>query len=908
MKPSVRLLSSLTTASLFAYPLWAAAPGFVWLEAEDFAEKGDWCVDTQFTHKMGSAYLICPGIDKPTAHPAVATVAVPEAGDWTVWARTKDWLPEFSPGKFALVVNGKESSVLGASRRDGWHWEKVGVFTLAAGDCKVSLKDLSGAYARCDAIVFSRDAAYCPPDEATALEKERARLGGQSLDVAEAGSFDVVVVGAGPGGMGASLGAVRNGAKVALVFDRPVAGGNASTECGIGFDGASLGKQNARESGVVEEIRLTTAYRKSNYTAAFEEMAAKSPALALFRNERVLRVEKDGATMTAVVSRNTLTGKWSRWRGKFFVDSTGDGWLAHFAGARTMYGREAGDEYDEQWIAPKVADKLTMSGKLSWWGGYATKSPVRYETPVWARVMPKGFDRRVTGPGAPWWLETSGKFDDIDDPERARDQMIRIDFGYWGWLKNEWEKRETVANWQIAPPRPFNGRREGMRILGDYVLTANDCREGRLFDDRVSYGGWSLDTHDPLGMDNPHGDGWWHPHSGVPIYSVPYRSLYSTDLSNLFIGSRCQSMTHIALGSMRVQGTQMAAGQAAGTAAALCLRYGTDARGLGRSHIRALQRQLQKDDQYIPNLPNDDPLDLARTAKASASGRSVVMTTSYGRDDRKLRRPDDDAHALSQPRAASFRRGTIERLEGVECLLANGLGLDVSVKATLFGVEAADQAPETGVKLGECTAKVPANKTSLVPFRLAKPIAINCNFVWIVLSKATGVSWLLRDGTIAAGGRAWKGGQWVLVAGQQYSFVTLPNLCDFLDAKPAYVIDGVARPIGPCTHAWVSSPEEPLPQALTLTLEKPADVREVRLTFDSNLTPARVKAMPAELVKGYVVEACVGDTWRKVAEEKENFLRHRVHAFPAVTASAVRVTVTSTWGDPSARIFEIRIY
>ena len=724
--------------------------GDLWIETESFVDYGSWEVDTQFTHKTGSAYLICPGADRPTAKPARTEVTIPRAGTWRAWARTKDWLPEFSPGTFALEVNGRRGATLGASKK-GWSWENAGDFELAAGTAELALRDLSGAYARCDAILLTTDLAYVPSNEDHGRAGARpSPRGDDALAVADGGEYDVVVVGAGPGGMGASLGAARNGARVALVFDRPVPGGNASNECGIGFDGASLGKKNARETGVVEEIRLTKVYRGRGYTAAFEEMARKSPGLALFRNERVMRVEKDGARIVAVVSRNTLTGRWTRWRGRIFVDSTGDGWIGHFAGARTMYGREAGSEFGEEWIAPKVADRLTMSGTLTTGLSRRTDSEQPYETPVWARVMPKGFDRKVPGLGRPWWLEAPGRIDDLEDPEAARDHLIRICFGYWGYVRNEWPDgpAHKVQLYAFVPPSIFNGRREGMRIVGDYVLTANDCRDARMFSDRVTYGGWSLDTHDPLGMDNPHGDGWWHPHMGVPIYSVPFRSLYSADVPNLLIGSRCQSMTHIALGSMRVQGTQMAAGQAAGTAAALCARYGLMPRELGQSRISELQQLLLKDDHYIPELANGDTRDHARSARVSA--------------------------------------------------------------------------------------------TSGMP-----------------------------DG----------------------------------------IIDGIARQLGDCVHGWVSDRSQPLPQAVRLDFPKPVNAHEVRLTFDTDLTPMRVKVrMPKRLAKAYRVEGLAGGTWRTLAEEQENFLRHRVHPFPEMEITALRVTVEATWGDPSARLFEVRVY
>lgn len=900
----IKIIGTFVLAGLVAV---AASGATVWIEAEDFAEKGDWKVDTQFTHTMGSAYLLCPGRNRPTERPATTTVTVPEAGAWTAWVRTRDWLPEFSPGKFALVVDGCESSVLGASKRSDWRWEKAGVFTLKAGPCALALKDLSGAYARCDAVVLTTDGGFAPPEDAAALERERARLSGKSLDVREGGTFDVVVVGSGPGGMGASLGAARNGARVALVFDRPVAGGNASTECGIGFDGASLGHPNARESGVVEEIRLTKVYRQTSQTAAFEEMAGKTPSLGLFRNERVLRVEKEGPAIAAVLSRNTLTGAWTRWRGRFFVDSTGDGWVAHFAGARTMYGREAGAEYGEEWIAPKVADRLTMSGKVSWGGGWDTKRPVAYETPVWARVMPKGFDRKVLTPDAPWWLEAPGRFDDLDDPETARDHMIRIDFAYWGWLKNEWAKKDTIANWQMIVPSGFNGRREGMRVVGDYILTANDCRAGRMFDDRVSYGGWSLDTHDPLGMDNPHGDGWWHPHMGVPIYSVPYRSLYSADIPNLFLGSRCESMTHIALGSMRVQGTQMAVGQAVGTAAALCLKYGLDARGLGKSRIAELQQQLLKDDQYIPNLRNADPLDLARTATARATS---CANGDLQEDDGALRAATGAAHEIHLARGVSFLWNTTNLLAGVKCVLESGLDREVELKARFIGVESASASPDGGVVLADCTGVVPPKSRGLVPFRLSAPIAVAKPFVWVVLSPCPGVTWRLRGQVRGVGVRAWRQGDaWQVVPGQQYALETDPVRHEAVDTSPECVLDGVARPVDGCVHGWVSSSSSPLPQALTLTFEKPVSVGEVRLAFDSDLTPMRVKGrMPPKLVKTYVLEGLVDGRWVSLAEERENFLRHRVHRFPARNLTALRVRVDATWGDPSARIFEIRAY
>ena len=152
-----------------------AVEGFLWLEAESFADYGEWRLDTQFTHKMGSAYLLAAGVLKPIK-PATTSVSFPKAGVWRAWARTKDWLPEYHPGKFRLSVAGKPGRELGASGKDGWRWELAGEWELPAGETKVALEDLTGAFARCDALLFTQDAAYVPPDDAAACAAARGRF------------------------------------------------------------------------------------------------------------------------------------------------------------------------------------------------------------------------------------------------------------------------------------------------------------------------------------------------------------------------------------------------------------------------------------------------------------------------------------------------------------------------------------------------------------------------------------------------------------------------------------------------------------------------------------------------------------------------------------------------------------
>ena len=759
-----------------------AVKGFLWLEAENFSDYGEWRLDTQFTHKMGSAYLVAAGVLKPLK-PATTRVDFPKGGVWRAWARTKDWLPEYHPGKFKVSVAGKPGRELGASGKDGWRWELAGEWELPAGETDVALVDLTGAFARCDALLFTQDAAYVPPDGAAECAAARLRFTGADAErVADSGEYDLVVVGAGPGGLGAAIAAARHGARVALVHDRPVLGGNASSEIGVPTDGAAVSHRNAREGGICEEANLMSMVAPDfSISHAFREIADSLPNLTVWDNQRVFAVGMDGERIASVEARSTLDGSRRRWRGRIFVDCTGDGWVGVFAGARRMYGREAANEYNEK-QAPQKRDDLTMSGCLAsataevyryghMYIGYkqrrAGDEPVPYETPEWARILPKGFTRNVKHPEGEWWLEHGGRFDDLEDPERARDELVRIVFAYWGWLKNGWSKKDTIRNNELVEISHMNGRREGYRLVGDYIMTANDCLSGRIFEDRVSYGGWPLDTHDPLGIDNPNGNGYWKHHPKVPIYTIPFRSLYSVNVPNLMMAGRNISVTHIALGSTRVESTILTLGQAVGTAAAEMLKDGLMPREYSADpkRIRRLQQLLLKDDLYIPKVVNEDPEDLARTAKVSATS-TVSKKNSPN--------PKDKVHP-------------------------------------------------------------PA---------------------------------------------------------------------------PERVIDGISRDVGIERHCWVSDPAKPLPQALTLEFAKPVTAEEVRITFDSDLNPLhpRGNPLPPTLAKAYAVEVFDGREWTTVATEKRNRLRLMVHKFSAREIEAVRIRIDETWGNPAARIFEVRVY
>ena len=888
--------------------------GFVWVEAEGFSDYGNWRLDTQFVHKMGSGYLLAAGVLKPIGS-ARTRFDIPSPGKWTVWARTKDWLPEWHPGTLRVSVNGVPGEILGDSGRDGWRWERAGCWELDKGPTEVSLDDLSGAFARCDALLFTRDDGYVPPDDDAECAAARARFTGAYSRIADGGDYEFVVVGAGPGGMSAAIAAARHGARVLLVHDRPVLGGNASSEIDVPTGGAAISHFNAREGGICEEANLTRYGKGTTYSSVFRQMAEELPNLTVRGNARVERVEKSGDTITAVIAHDTLTGAWTRYRGKLFLDGTGDGWIGYFAGAELLHGRESRGEYGE-YPAPEKGNALLMSGCLM--GGYlgyryrtSGRGNVPFIVPEWARVLPSGFDRWTTNGRSQWWVEHGGRFDELADPERARDELVRINLAYWGWLKNKWKFKDRLADQELYEMPHMNGRREGYRIRGDYLLTGNDCLEGRMFDDRISYGGWPLDRHDPLGIDNPTGNGYCDIHPDVPIYSIPFRILYSRNVSNLMMAGRNVSVTHVALGSIRIEATIMTMGQAAGTAAAFMIRKNLRPREYGAdgANIHELQQTLLKDDQYIPGVASEDADDLARHATVTATSVSSETVVSMPRPT--ILGLSEDRVEIDVPRASCWPVGDVHRISAFKCMLESTSDKPVEVRADVFSATDSGGDRETMKLVGTASAVVPPGNRSPVRFVPPEGILVLEPFVWVRLAAAEQVYWRMMDEGRECGlARAFgKDGFEVVEKGRGLSFAPENGDRKPVDTKPEYVIDGVSRPVGSCTHGWISNPNEPLPQTLTLNLPSSETVREVRLTFDTDLNPVRPVAHPPTLARDYRVEGLSeSGSWTVLVECSDNMQRHRVHAVKPKVLKAVRISVLRTWGNPSARIFEVRIY
>ncbi|MGX9522905.1 FAD-dependent oxidoreductase [Vibrio mediterranei] len=441
--------------------------------------------------------------------------------------------------------------------------------------------------------------------------------------VTKSHSYDIVIVGGGMSGVCAAISAARNDAKVALVQNRPMLGGNASSEVKMHICGADYhaSRTNARETGIIEEILLRNRYMNPQHSfsildTVLWEFATEEENIDLYLNAHMNDVHVEEGNIKSVTVNQMTTGKKFVFDAPIFVDTSGDANLAFQSGADIRTGREASCEYDEE-LAPTIADKVMMGNTLM----FTSKNlgfPVDFKKPKWAKNYSEedfnGRDHSNIEAGY-WWIELGGTdLDTISDGEDIRDELLKSVYGIWDHIKNGGD--HGAENHALDWVAMFSGKRDSRRILGDYVLNANDLFSGKVFDDTVAYGGWPMDMHVKGGMESREQPTNWIETNG--LYSIPYRSLYSRNINNLYVGGRNISASHMAFGSTRVMATCAVIGQAIGTAAAKAALKGILPRDMNK-HISELQKRLIKDDCYLFGLIDHDESNLALNAKVTSS-------------------------------------------------------------------------------------------------------------------------------------------------------------------------------------------------------------------------------------------------------------------------------------------------
>ena len=667
-------------AILALFSAAAVAGEVVLLEAEAFGDTGGWVADQQFMDQMGSPFLLAHGLGVPVKD-AETTARFPAAGAYRLYVRTRDWVAPWkapgTPGRFQVLIGGKACPVTFGTEGAEWHWQDGGTVDVPAGDVRVVLHDLTGFEGRCDAILFAA-ADFQPPEKGEELAAFRRKALGLPQQPADAGEFDLVVVGGGIAGTCAALAAARLDMKVALVQNRPVLGGNNSSEVRVWLGGGTNLQPYPRVGDVVRELEPR---RKGHPGTAemYEDdrriaLVKAEKNLALFLNYHVNRVEmaspsaapvgprsraaasqRSGGRIRAVIAEHVRTGRRLRLAGRWFADCTGHGCIGYLAGA----------EHD--------MTRPGHMGRSNLWSIEDTHQPQAFPRCPWAIDLS---ERPFPASLGKWFWEAGFDHDPLEKGEHIRDTNFRAMYGAWDCLKNV---RKQYPTHRLAWAAYISGPRESRRLLGDVVLTKEDLVSGKDYPDGCAPATWSIDVHVPNGRYSKgfEGDAFISQANYTGYrkpYWVPYRCLYSRNVANLFMAGRDISVTHEALGAVRVMRTTGMMGEVVGMAASVCRTRGVDGRAVYTDHLDDLKELMRRGVGKLPPVSRpgrqaagaapvvkDPPWliaagpNLARAAKLTVSGTLDERKYPPARvNDGRCDVGDNDARWVSDGKLPAF--------------------------------------------------------------------------------------------------------------------------------------------------------------------------------------------------------------------------------------------------------------
>ena len=759
---------------------------------------------------------------------------------------------------------------------------------------------------------------------------------------------DVAVIGGGLAGVCAAITASRAGAKVVLVQDRPVLGGNASSEVRLWILGATshMGNNNrwAREGGVINELIVENIFRNPEgnpliLDTIILEMVVNEPNITLLLNTAVHDLEKlDADTIKSVSAFCSQNSTAYEITAPVFVDASGDGIVGFLAGAAFRIGAESCAEFGEQFAPEKASSELL--GHTIYFYSKDTGRPVKFIPPRFAlrdvTKIPRWRDIKFSDSGCHlWWLEWGGKLDTIHDSEKIKWELWKVAYGVWNHIKNsgQFPEAETLTlEWVGTIP----GKRESRRFEGDYMIRQQDLVEQRRHADAVSFGGWAIDLHPSDGVFSAQpGCQQWH---SKGVYQIPYRTMYSRNITNLFLAGRIISASHIAFGSTRVMGTCAHGGQAVGMAAAICAKQKLQPRDLlAAPRMKELQRELLGLGQYIPGMALEDKNDLARTAEISAS--SELKLSEFAPSGETM--PLDAAWAMMLP----VQTGAMPTVEFL---------LDVSAPTTLraeLRVSSQTDNHTPNVTLATQEIKLKPGERIKLPLKFAAIIDAP-RYAFVCLMANPDVAVHLSDQRVTS----------VLAVSQKFNRQVaksprqepppgsgidsfefwIPqrrpagkNLAIEIDPPlevfgPQNLTNGFARPTNQ-PNAWVAdfSHEQPV---ITLTWEKPQTIARIELSFDCDFDhpmesvlmgqPERVMpfcvqevtvAVPAKKpvfagkVNGNSAKA--SDTERLVFQISENHQsRQVIRLETSVTTDRLELRFVAPSSHVPAALFEVRCF
>jgi hypothetical protein len=738
---------------------------------------------------------------------------------------------------------------------------------------------------------------------------------------------DLVVVGGGLSGTCAAIAAARQGMKVVLVQDRPVLGGNASSEVRLWVLGATshMGNNNrwSREGGIINEILEENLYRNRLGNAlVFDtillEKCREEENLTLLLNTAAFDVEKsDPDTLSAVHAFCPQNSTRYLLRAPLFCDASGDGLVGFMAGAAFRMGAESKEEFGEG-FAPD-AEYGQLLGHSMYFSTKDVGVPVKFTAPSWAlkdiTKIPRyrQFNTNMQGCNF-WWIEYGGRLDTIHQTEEIKWELWKVVYGVWDYIKNSGNFPEAATmtlEWVGTVP----GKRESRRFEGDYLIRQQDLVEQRGFDDVVAHGGWAVDLHPADGVySEKSGCTQWH---AKGVYGIPWRCYYSRNIKNLFLAGRIISATHVAFGSTRVMATCAAGGQAVGTAAALCLEQGCLPADLSSAErLHELQLRLQRDGQFLPGKILTDPADLATRATASASSRLILSELKANHAWVCL----DNNWAMLVPLTAGTQPGVSFEVSAGQ---AGSLRVELrrSEKSGNFTPEELMEAIEIPFSEGQSTLTArfatavakdayhfiklcenPSVQVRASDARVTGVLAVTTAF-----NKAVAKS-SVQEPPADIGIDRFE--FWLPKRrpdGLNLAMTFEPPIDHF---GPANVIGGPARPVD-APNAWVADPADPSPELL-LTWPEPVRIGSLILEFDPDWDHPMESVLmthPEETVPFLVRDFdLLDESGSTLLVIRGNHSARYAHAFEsAITTSQLRLRIQATHGTPAA-VFRVRVF
>jgi len=547
------------------------------LEAEQFATFGGWTHTSQYMDQMGSPYLQAHGIGTPVAD-AQTTITLPKKGTYHVYVRTYNWTSPWTDkkgaGQFLVKINDTAlPDTLGCTGHQ-WEWQYAGAYKATNTEVKLALCDLTGFDGRCDAIYFTMDKH---PDLSNTAALRQRLAPSTTID---RGHSDLVVIGGGLSGMCAAVAAARLGLKTALIHDRAVLGGNNSSEVRVHTSGMSTFGLYPQLGMLMREFGHGPMINGENdgrlycdsLKCAFVEA---EPNLTVYMNEYVNAVQMQGDRIASVASQNTLTGTISTYIAPLFADCTGDACVGYLAGA----------DYE--------MEKPGMGASVLW-----NTLPEAGAFPLFEYGM--NFSEESVHPltNGEWTWETGMNRDQIQEAEYIRDYGMLVAYSNWSYLKNRYSKKDEWTNRRLSWVSTVAGKRESRRLMGDHVLTKAEIMDSVVWDDPTLTLSWPVDLHYPDTNNSRFVPGEEYIaisiRECIPLYPMPYRCLYSRNISNLFMAGRDISVTHEALGAVRVMRTTAMMGEVVGMAAAVCHQHASLPRSVYTTYLEDLKTLMQQ--------------------------------------------------------------------------------------------------------------------------------------------------------------------------------------------------------------------------------------------------------------------------------------------------------------------------